>query len=184
MDNSKIIDMFFERSEQAIVELSQQYGNQAKAIANNVLNNIDDAEECVNDALLSLWNSIPPLRPNHLQAYLIKVTKNIALNRLDYNTSKKRNSHYDIALDELQDCIPSCENIESKIIEQELSKAIDDFLGTLPKDDRVIFVGRYWMGESVLEIANKLHCSQNIIAVKLFRIRKRLKHYLKKERLL
>lgn len=184
MDDSRIIDMFFERSEQGIVELSEQYGNQAKSIANNVLNNIHDAEECVNDALLSLWNQIPPVRPNNLQAYLIKVTKNIALNRLDYNTSKKRNSYFDLALDELQDCISSHETVESKIIEQELTNAINMFLGTLSKDDRILFVGRYWMGESVAEMAKKLQCSQNIISVKLFRIRKKLKHYLKKERLL
>lgn len=184
MNDGKIIDMFFERSEQAIVELSEQYGNLAKTIANNVLNNIDDAEECVNDALLSLWNQIPPKRPDNLQAYLVKVTKNIALNRLDYNTSKKRNSHYDIALEELQDCIPSRETVESKLFERELTNAIDDFLGTLPKEERVLFVGRYWMGESVLELAKKMQSSPNILAVKLFRIRKKLKHYLKKECLL
>lgn len=176
-----IIDMFFERSEQAIVELSEQYGTQATAIAYNILSSRSDAEECVNDAYLTMWNTIPPMRPDNLQAYFIRVIKNIAFNRFDYNTSKKRNNSYDLVLDELQECIPSHETVESKIMEQELTETINKFLGSLPKEDRVLFVGRYWMGEPVDVLAKKLGCSSNGLSVRLFRIRKKLKHYLKKE---
>ena len=179
MNDSKIIDLFFERSEQAIVELADLYGNQAMHIAENVLHNAHDAEECVNDAYLSVWNNIPPNRPSHLQAYLYKIVKNIALNRFDYNTSKKRNSNFDIALDELQDCIPAYKTVETEVMEHELRDAINAFLGTLSKEDRISFVARYWMGESVEKIAEKMGYSSRNIAVRLFRVRAKLKKYLK-----
>jgi len=184
MDDSKIIELFFERSEQGIVELSNKYGMHARKVVSNVLNNRSDAEECVNDAFLSVWNSIPPVRPTNLGAFFIRIAKNIALNRLDYNSSQKRNSNYDTAIDELQEIIPSSDDVEAEMLKKELTNEINAFLEKLPKRDRILFVGRYWMGESLAELANKTGESEKGISVRLFRIRKKLNKHLEKERLL
>lgn len=184
MEDGKIMKLFFERSEQAIVELSEKYGSRAKSVMYNILNNWADVEECINDAYLSVWNTIPPAQPNNLQAYFLKIAKNIAFNRVDYNSSKKRNSKYDMALDELQEILPSPENIEEKMLEHELVAAMNAFLGELPQKDRVAFVSRYWMGETIEDIAKRIGCSPKGLAVRLFRIRTKLKKYLEKERLI
>ena len=106
MDDSKIIDLFYERSEQAIIELSKKYGAVCTRVANNILNNRQDTEECVNDAYLGAWNTIPPHHPNPLLSYVCRIVRNLAVNRYHANTAAKRNSSYDVALDELENCFP------------------------------------------------------------------------------
>jgi len=184
VEDERIIELFFERSEQAITELSIKYDSLVKSIINNVLNNSSDVEECTNDTYLSIWNTIPPQKPMNLAAYLARVAKNTALNRYDYNTSKKRYSSYDMAIDELAELIPSEENVEEKILVNELSQAINAFLAEMSTEERVMFVARYWFGETVEEIAKKMSCNPKGVAVKLHRIRKKLRRYLEKERLL
>lgn len=131
MEDSKIIELFFERSEQAIAELSYKYGGVCRKIAFNILNNLQDVEECVNDTYLGEWNSIPPQNPNPLVTYICKITRNIALKKYRYNTAKRRNGFYDISLSELEECIPSVPQDISSCTEEELTKTIEKFLDTL-----------------------------------------------------
>ena len=181
MEDSKIIALFFARSEQAIAELSTKYGKLCTYIAENILNNKQDAEECVNDAYLGAWNTIPPQRPNPLQAYISKIVRNIAITRYHANTAQKRNSHYDIALEELEQCLSAPETPESTLTAKELTHLLDRFLGSLDTRSRVMFVRRYWYSDSVTQIANALRMRPNSVSVQLSRIRSKLRKFLIQE---
>ena len=181
MDDSKIIELFHARSEQAIMELSQKYGAVCIKIAKNILNNKLDAEECVNDAFLGAWNTIPPQNPNPLLTYISRIVRNLSIKKYHSNTSAKRNSFYDVALDELENCISSDNTVENELSAKELARIIDDFLDTLDKDNRVMFVRRYWYSDSISDIAARFHTNNNNISVRLSRTREKLKNYLKKE---
>lgn len=181
MEDSKIIELFHARSEQAIMELSQKYGAVCIKIAKNILNNKLDAEECVNDAYLGAWNTIPPQNPSPLLTYISRIVRNLSIKKYHSNTSVKRNSFYDVALDELENCISSADTVESELSAKELAQIIDDFLDTLDKDNRVMFVRRYWYSDSISDIAARFHTSNNNISVRLSRTREKLKSYLKKE---
>ena len=151
MDDSKIIDLFYERSEQAIIELSQKYGTVCTKVANNILNDVRDTEECVNDAYLGAWNTIPPQNPNPLLSYVCRIVRNLAIKRYHSNTAKKRNSIYDVALDGLD------------------------------KESRVMFVRRYWYADSISDLAQLFHTSNHNVSVRLSRIRNKLKKHLIQE---
>lgn len=181
MDDSSIIALFFSRSEQAIVEISHKYGGMCRKIAFNILNNFEDAQECVNDTYLGVWNSIPPQTPNPLITYICKITRNIALKKYHYNTTKKRNSSYDISFSELEECIPSIQQDGDLCTEEHLTKIIENFLKTLDKKSRVMFVKRYWYATSIKELAEEFGMTENYVSVKLLRIRNRLRKYLEKE---
>ncbi len=181
LDDSKIIELFYERSEQAIIELSNKYDKLCKKIANNILNNSFDTEECVNDAYLGLWNTIPPQNPNPLVAYVCKVVRNLAIKKYHNNTAIKRNSAYDISLDELENCFGALQTVEDDYNLKLLSEEIDNFLDGLDEENRVIFVRRYWFADSISEIADRLSMSNHNITARLFRMRENLKKHLKKE---
>lgn len=163
------------------MELSKKYGTICTRIAKNILNNSLDAEECVNDAYLGAWNTIPPQKPNPLKTYICRIVRNLSIKRYHSNTSMKRNSFYDAALDELENCIPSGKTVESELSARELAQIIDDFLDTLDKENRVIFVRRYWYSDSISDISKRFHMSNNNISVRLSRTREKLKNYLRKE---
>ena len=181
MEDSKIIALFFARSEQAIAELSAKYGRLCMRIANNILGNDQDSEECVNDAYLGAWNTIPPQKPNPLQAYICRIVRNIAITRYHTNTAQKRNSHYDVALEELENCLFSPETAESKLEAKELSHLLDRFLASLDARSRVMFVRRYWYSEAVGDIADAFHMRPNSVSVQLNRIRNKLRKFLIQE---
>lgn len=181
MDDSKIIDLFYARSEQAIMELSAKYGNVCNKVAKNILYNILDAEECVNDAYLGAWNTIPPQNPNPLLTYICRIVRNLSIKKYHANTSVKRNSFYDAALDELEDCIASAESVEAEISAKELTRLIDSFLDTLDAESRILFVRRYWYSYSVSELAEQFSLKNNTVSVRLLRIREKLRDYLEKE---
>lgn len=181
MEDSKIIDLFFERSEQAISELSKKYGSMCTKMAYNVLNNESDAEECVNDAYLGLWNTIPPQNPKPLLSYVCRIVRNLALKKYHANTAKKRNSTYDVALDEIEGCFPANNSVEERIEATELAKIIDSFLEGLGREDRIMFVRRHYYSDSIEELAGLFNTSRHNISVRLSRIRKNLKKYLVKE---
>lgn len=181
MEDSKIIDLFYERSEQAIIELSEKYGMMCSKVARNILNNQLDAEECVNDAYLGAWNTIPPQTPNPLLSYICRIVRNLSVKKYHANTAMKRNSFYDVVLDELEACIPASETVESEYSANELAKALDFFLETLDKENRVMFVRRYWFSDSIPDIAVRLKISNHNVSVRLFRIREKLRKYLEKE---
>lgn len=181
MDDSKIIELFFERSEQAIIELSNKYGAICSKVADNILNNRLDSEECVNDAYLGVWNTIPPQRPNPLLSYVCRIVRNLALKKYHENTAQKRNSYYDAALDEIADCIPAAFSVEDEIMAKEAAGVIDDFLETLDQQSRIMFIRRYWHADSIEEIAILFHKSKHYISVRLSRIRKALRQHLRKK---
>lgn len=181
MEDNEIIKLFQERSEQAIMELSKKYGTICTKIARNILKNSLDAEECVNDAYLGVWNTVPPQNPNPLLTYVCRIVRNLSIKKYHSNTSAKRNSFYDAALDELEACIASGQTIESELAAKELTGLIDTFLGTLDKTNRVIFVRRYWYSDSVSDIAERMHMNSNNVSVRLSRMRTKLSKFLKKE---
>lgn len=180
MEDSKIIELFFARSEQAIEELLHKYGGICRKIAFNILSNMEDAEECVNDACLGAWNSIPPQNPSPLITYICKITRNLALKRYRYNTAQRRNSFYDMPLEELGECIPSGNGNSDLGTDGNLTEMIENFLDTLDKKSRVMFVKRYWYAESVKSIAEEFGMTANHISVKLLRIRNKMRVYLEK----
>ena len=181
MKDEEIVELYFSRSEDAISETALKYGNYCSYISQNILHSKEDAEECVNDAYLAVWNTIPPQKPEHLLAYICRIVRNISITKYHSNTAKKRNSYYDTALDELDECIMSGLSVEDEIDARELSCLINIFLDTLSKENRVIFVWRYWFSDSVQDIAEKLGISSNNVSVRLSRIRSKLKKFLKKE---
>ncbi len=178
MDDEDIIELFFARSEQALRELDAKYGKLCHKISYNILNNRQDAEECVNDAYLGIWNAIPPQRPDPLSTFLCKIVRNLSITRHHANTAMKRNSTYDIALSELEDCLASPSTVESEFEANELSRIIDSFLETLSQENRVIFMRRYWFSDTYEQIAKRVGLTEKNVSVRLTRIRKQMKVYL------
>ncbi|MBQ2737211.1 MAG: sigma-70 family RNA polymerase sigma factor [Clostridia bacterium] len=181
MDDSRIIELFFERSEQAIVELSKKYGETLRKIALNILKNNPDAEECVNDAYLGAWNTIPPENPNPLLTYICRIVRNISIKRYHRNTTKKRNSYYDVALDELEACLSSGSTVYDELNAKELTDLLDEFLSGLDKTNRIMFVRRYWFSDSISDIATKLKMNNHAVTVRLSRTRDKLRRFLSKK---
>lgn len=182
LEDSKIIELFFARAEQAIVELSAKYGTVCGRIAKNILKNKLDAEECVNDAYLAAWNTIPPQKPQPLRTYIFRIVRNIAIAKYHAITCKKRNSYYDAALDELENCFADSKGtVEQEISAKELSQQINRFLAGLDEKSQVMFVRRYWYSDSISDIAKQFKMSSNNVSVCLSRIREKLKTHLKKE---
>ena len=180
MTDQNILQLLFARAEGAIEALARQFGQRLYAIAMNILSSPRDAEECVNDTYLALWNAIPPEKPDPLCAYTYRVGRNIALKRLRSNTAQMRNSAYEVSLDELSGCIAG-HTLEETVDARELGRAIDRFLDTLSRENRVIFLRRYWYGDSVSQIAADLNLRPGTVSVRLSRTRDALKHYLIKE---
>ena len=178
LDDSKIIDLFFERSEQAITELSEKHSKICLKIAYNILSNEADAQECVNDAFLGIWNTIPPEKPQILSAYVYRIVRNTALKKYRFNTAVKRNNYYDTALDEIADCLPDNYSVEDNISTDLLSEEINAFLTECKKVDRIIFIKRYWFGEDISAIAQEVEISKHNVTVRLSRTRKALKNHL------
>jgi len=178
MEDNKIIDLFFQRSESAIAQLAEKYGKLCLKIAQNILNNTSDAEECLNDTYLGVWNSIPPNHPESLSAYVCKIARNLSLKRYSYNTASKRNSNYEVALDELEDCIASLKTVEDEVAEHTLTKDIEQFLDTLNETDRVIFMRRYYFSDSYADIAKQTGLTEKNVSVRLTRLRSKMRDYL------
>lgn len=181
MEDSRIIELFFERSEQAIIELSDKYGAVCSKIAFHILNNKQDTEECVNDAYLGVWNTVPPQKPDPLLSFVCRVVRNLSVKRYHANTAAKRNSIYDAALDELENCFPSSASVEDAFNAKETARVIDGFLATLSQENRVLFVRRYWHSDSIDDLARLFQTNAHNISVRLSRIREKLKKHLIKE---
>ena len=181
MEDSKIVELFFERSEQALTELSDKYEKLCKKISINILGSEEDALECINDSYLGMWNTIPPQKPDNLKFYLLRIVRNNAVKRFHSNTAKKRNSFYDVALQELEGCLPSEDTIEKELLSDEITSLINSFLEAQSKVNRIIFVRRYYFSDSVAEISKRVNLTENNVSVKLNRMRKSLKNHLEKE---
>lgn len=181
MEDRQIIALFQNRSEDAIGQLAAKYGPLCKKLAYNILGDAHDAEECVSDAYLVLWNKIPPEEPEPLSAYLCAVVRNIAVNRYYYNTSAQRNSSYTVALQEIEGCLPSPASVESDLLAKETIQIINKFLRKQDQQTRVLFVRRYWFGDSIEELSTLFGISRHQVSVRLHRIRVKLKKHLVKE---
>lgn len=178
MDDEQIIEMFFSRDEQGIHELDKKYGKMFRKLSDNILQSREDAEECINDSYLGVWNRIPPERPSPLLTYICKIVRNISLKKYYSNTAIKRGSSYSIALEEIEPYIADVNSVEKQIETAELSKIIEEFLDTLTEQNRVIFMRRYWFGDSCKDIGMHVGITEKNVTVRLTRIREKMKKYL------
>lgn len=178
LDDESIIALFHSRSEKAIAEVEKKYGKLCYRISYGILHNHADAEECVNDTYLGAWNKIPPANPHPLSAFLCKIARNLSIKRYHQNTAVKRDSRYDVAMEELDDCLASPDSVESESENERLTEVIENFLDTLSETDRVIFLRRYWFSDSYAAIAQQVGITEKNVSVRLTRTRKVLRAYL------
>lgn len=176
--DEKIIELFFDRSEQAIRELDTKYGKACFKLSYNIVNNRQDAEECVNDSYLGMWNAIPPARPNPLLSFVLRIVRNLSVKMYWKNKAKKRNSEYTVAMQEVESFLTASNSTEEEVEARELARMIEDFLDMQTVEDRVIFMRRYWFSDSYGDIAKKVGLSEKNVSVRLTRLRKKLRDYL------
>ena len=182
MEDSAIIKLYWAREEQALVETEGKYGGYCRSIACNILNNREDAEECVNDTYLRAWNAMPPQRPSALGAFLGKITRNLSLDRWKTFRAEKRGGGQTVlALEELGDCVPARDDLENRLEAEALARCLDRFLRNLPEKECCIFLRRYWYVDSVQSIAKRYHMAEGSVKSNLFRTRQKLRTYLEKE---
>lgn len=181
MDDRKILALFHARSEQAIDSLAAKYGKLCQHIAHRILDSSHDAEECVNDAYLALWNTIPPENPKSLRAYLTRVVRNIAYDRRDYQTAQMRDSRVTVCLAELQDCLPDSMTIDAALDAALIRDTLNAFLRALSKEDRFIFLRRYYFLDTCRQISKYTGMAESAVSTRLGRLRGRLKELLKEE---
>lgn len=173
MQDNEILDLYFARDEQAIVETDKSHGKVCMQVSMNILHNRQDAEECVSDTYLKAWNTIPPQRPRAFRAFLCQIVRNLSLDRFRYLHRGKRDRGLLVMLSELETCLPAVE-----IPENALSKHISDFLRTREKLDRLLFIGRYYHAFSIKELAKKTGLAENVVSARLYRLRERLHDFL------
>ena len=185
MDDHMIVQLYWERSEQAIGETEQKYGPYCYKIAHNILENREDAQESVNDTYLAAWNTIPPHRPTILSTFLGKLTRRISIDRWRSRSAYKRGGgQMVLALEELEECIPSNESAEQHYARKELLAAYLRFIENLPVTDRRVFLLRYWYLDSIGDIAQKYGFSESKVKSMLHRTRQKLHRCLVEEGLL
>lgn len=180
MDDNRIISLFWQRTEKALDAVKQKYGMLLQSIAVSILTDPRDAQECVNDTYMAIWNRIPPEKPDPLSAYICRIVRNLALKRRRDDRAQKRCSEYELSLDELSGCLAG-PLLEETLEARELGRAIDAFLDTIAKDNRIIFLRRHWFGDSVKQIAASMGLSENAVSIRLNRTRNQLKAYLIQE---
>lgn len=182
MEDSQIIDLYFQRSEEAISQTGIKYGSYCFSIAFHILSNREDAAEAVNDSYFACWNAIPPHRPRSFPAFLGKITRRISLTRWESGRAAKRGGgEVPLALEELADCIPSGQDPAQMIEGAELTRLLNAFVRSLPDDQRRVFLCRYWYLEPIPDIARQFGFSQSKVKSMLLRTRRRLRAILEKE---
>lgn len=180
MNDEQIIQLFFTRDEDALRQTDCRYGASLRRLSENIIRNREDAQECVNDTYLKAWETIPPARPGHFFSYLAKICRNLAFDRLDWNNAVKRKAEVVALTQEMEECIPGAmqnENADGA----DISRLVGAFLQGQTRENRMIFVRRYWYGDSVSEIAQRFEISQSAVLMRLSRTRSKLASYLKKE---
>ena len=182
MDDSQIINLYFARDENAIIETKNKYQNMCYRIAQNILYNREDSEECVNDTWLRTWNTIPPSRPSVLSTFLAKIVRNLSLNRYrDMHALKRGGSSVNIAIEELNECITDGKTVEKDMEYKLLTESIEDFLWKQTKRNRTVFLKRYFYVMDIKEIAEELDIKEGTVKSILSRMRKKLAVWLEKE---
>lgn len=182
MEDSRIVELYWRRSGDAISETSRKYGRYCYAIAYNLLSNSRDAEECVNDTWLGAWNAMPDNRPQYLAPFLGKIARRLALNRFRADRAEKRGGgELPLVLEELEACVPAVSSTAQVVEDGVLEEEINRFLRTLPPRDRDVFLWRYWYGEPLAEIANRCGLKLNTVKTSLYRTREKLRRHLEQE---
>ena len=178
MEDGQIVELFWARPEEALRALDETYGGLCRSLALNILNDRRDAEECVNDAYLGLWRAIPPARPAPLRTYLCRVVRNISLNAYYKKHAARRSAAGCVAFEELEECLAGGDEAGQTLETKVLARSIERFLDTLSREDRVIFLRRYWFADSCREIAGRVGLSEKNVTVRLARLRQKLKERL------
>lgn len=181
MNDLEIISLYVQRDEKALQETAAKYGRFCHTMALNILSVHEDAEECVNDTYLKAWNSIPPEEPDYLKGWLGKVVRNISLDLWRKNHRKKRYAGMESLFDELDECIPDPVGVEDEVERRDLTVLLSKWLASLPKNDRILFMRRYWYGESLKNIAKTCHATPTDLANRMYQLRQKLKSELKSE---
>ena len=182
MEDEKIVELYFERNESAIERTSEKYGKRLRAVSNGIVRDMETAEECENDTYLEAWNIIPPNEPKtYFYAFLARIIRNISLNCCRKKNALKRNAFVCELSAEMEECIPSPDDMDCRIDDMVFAEIINKFLSELDAEKRKIFVRRYWYMDSVTEISEKLLLSESKVKTSLFRTRKKLREFLEKE---
>ena len=180
MDDSKIIDLYFARKEDAIKHTDETYGRRLYHLAENIGKNGQDAEESGSDTYMKAWDTIPPQRPQHFFAYLAKICRNFALKRLDWKTAGKRKAEIVSLTEEMEMCIPD-QSRDREMEAKELGMILDRFLRTLTPENQMVFLRRYWYADTIAEIAARYGISESAVQMRLIRTKTKLAQYLAKE---
>ena len=178
MEDNQIMELYWIRDENAIIETERKYGNYCNTIAYNILQSKEDSKEALNDTYLKVWNSIPTERPNIFKLFLARITRNISIHKYNKLKAKKRNNSMEIVLEELEECLPSEDTVETKTEYNELVEHLNNFLKQLPLEKRTIFLDRYWYLSSIKDISLKNKMKESNVKVILYRLRSDLKEYL------
>ena len=182
MEDNQIIDLYWARSQQAITESETKYGAYCRTVARNILSRPEDAEECVNDTWLRAWNSIPPQRPAVLQAFFGTLTRNLSLDRWRRERAEKRGGgSVELALEELEDCLAARERVEQAVEAEEITRLISNFLRRQSKQDRQLFVRRYWYLDDIRTLCRRFGMGESRVKSRLHRMRQKLRTELEKE---
>lgn len=178
--DNQIIDLFWNRNENAIAATDGAYGRKLRGLSQRILQNLEDSEEVVNDTYLKTWDSIPKARPQYFYAYIAAICRNLSLNLLNWNQAAKRKAEIVSITEELQECIPDSTQ-DSLSESKEIIRALNAFLETLPEDSRLIFIRRYWHADSVAAIAKRYSMTDSKVKTQLHRTRNKLYLFLKQE---
>ena len=182
MEDKNIVELYWKRDEQAIEETKTKYGKYCQKVAYNILQNNEDAEECVNDTYLGAWNSMPPHKPDMLSTFLAKITRNLSLKKWrNYTADKRGGGETALTLDELQECVPSVSSVDEEIQLKALSEIIDRFLRGISENERRVFICRYWYMDSIADICRQFGYGESKVKMMLLRTRQKLLDKLVKE---
>lgn len=181
MEDSMIIEMYWNRNESAIEETDKKYGSYCFAVANNILNSKEDSDECVNDTWLRAWNAIPPKKPERFRVFLARITRNLSFDKYKMKNASRRKGEMLYILDELSECISSGGTADDELDMKLLSESINSFLKTISERDRTVFLRRYFYAEAVTEIAERMDITPNNVSAILARSRAKLREHLTKE---
>ena len=182
MDDEAILALFRQRQESALAETAAKYGRPCYRVADNILSDSRDAEECVNDTYKAAWEAMPPHRPSLLSTFLGKLTRRISIDRWRKQSADKRGGgETAVAFEELEECVSGSGSVEDEVERRELTRRINEFIKALPRTERQVFMCRYWYVDPVSDIAKQFGFSESKVKSMLFRTRCRLREMLEKE---
>ncbi|HIZ55288.1 MAG TPA: RNA polymerase sigma factor [Firmicutes bacterium] len=182
MDDNRIVELYLLRDETAIKQTTEKFGSRLHSLAYGIVNDQQTAEECENDTYMEAWNTIPPHEPrSYLYAFLARITRHISLNCCRNRSRLKRSAFICELSSEIEQCIPAPDDVECRIDDMTLRKAINGFLSKLDEEKRNIFIRRYWYLDSIDDISNRFTLSESKVKTTLYRCRNQLREYLEKE---